>query len=100
MLEIMIWVSAIIRIVICFLPQNNWCSDEGNLKLSIIRNGVFAVTGIARGRNADDSQDLCIYLDDCYGIAIIILISAMQKKQEPSLTSPKTFKKGIDSDVT
>ena len=40
MLEIIIWVSAIIRIVICFLPQNNWCSDEGNLKLSIIRNAT------------------------------------------------------------
>ena len=44
--EAMIYVSAIIRIVVCFLPQNNWCSDEGNLKLSIIRNAVFAVTGI------------------------------------------------------
>ena len=42
----MIWISAIIRIVICVLPQNNWCSDEGNMKLSIIRNAVFAVTGI------------------------------------------------------
>lgn len=46
MLEIIIWVSAIIRIVICFLPQNNWCRDEGNLKLSNIRNAVFSVTGI------------------------------------------------------
>lgn len=45
-LEIIIWVSAIIRIAICFLPQNNWCSAEGNLKLSIVRNVVFAVTGI------------------------------------------------------
>ena len=45
-LEIMIWISAMIRIVICFLPQNNWCSDEGNPKLSILRNAVFAVTGI------------------------------------------------------
>lgn len=45
-LEIIIWVSAIIRIVICFLPQNNWLSDEGNMTLSIIRNAVFAVTGI------------------------------------------------------
>ena len=44
--EAMIWISAIIRIVVCFLPQNNWCSDEGNLKLSILRNAVFAVTGI------------------------------------------------------
>ncbi len=44
--EAMIWISAIIRMVICVLPQNNWCSDEGNMKLSIIRNAVFAVTGI------------------------------------------------------
>lgn len=44
--EAMIYISAIIRIVVCFLPQNDWCGDEGNLKLSIIRNAVFAVTGI------------------------------------------------------
>lgn len=44
--EAIILISAIIRIVVCFLPQNNWCSDEGNRKLSIIRNAVFAVTGI------------------------------------------------------
>ena len=42
----MIWISAVVRIVICMLPQNNWCKDEGNMKLSIIRNAVFAVTGI------------------------------------------------------
>lgn len=45
-LEIMIWSSAIIRIAICLLPQNNWCSEEGNLKLSIIKNAVFSITGI------------------------------------------------------
>lgn len=45
-IEAIIWISAVIRIVICFLPQNNWCGKEGNLKLSIIRNAVFAVTGI------------------------------------------------------
>lgn len=45
-LEILIWTSAIIRILICLLPQNNWLSKEGNLKLSILRNAVFALTGI------------------------------------------------------
>lgn len=45
-IEAMIWISAIIRIVVCFLPQNNWTSEEGNRKLSLIRNAVFAVTGI------------------------------------------------------
>lgn len=42
----MVWISAIIRIAVCLLPQNNWCTEDGNLKLSIIRNAVFAVTGI------------------------------------------------------
>ena len=46
MLEILIWVSAAVRIVVCMLPQNNWCGEEGNHKLSVIRNAVFAVTGI------------------------------------------------------
>lgn len=44
--EAMIWISTIIRIVVFFLPQNNWTSEEGNRKLSVIRNVVFAVTGI------------------------------------------------------
>ncbi len=45
-IQAVIWISAVIRIVICMFPQNNWCTDEGNMKLSIIRNAVFAVTGI------------------------------------------------------
>lgn len=45
-LEIIIWVSALVRIIVCLLPQNRWCSDNGNQKLSMIRNTVFAVTGI------------------------------------------------------
>lgn len=45
-LEAVIWISAVIRIVICMLPQNNWCTEDGNIKLSIIRNSVFAITGI------------------------------------------------------
>ncbi|MCI7214296.1 MAG: hypothetical protein MR560_02120, partial [Dysosmobacter sp.] len=28
------------------LPQTNWSTDEGKLKLSLLRTGVFAVTGI------------------------------------------------------
>ncbi len=44
--EAVVWISAVVRIVICMFPQNNWCTDEGNMKLSIARNVVFAVTGI------------------------------------------------------
>ena len=45
-IEAIIWISADVRFVIRMFPQNNWCTDEGNMKLSIIRNAVFAVTGI------------------------------------------------------
>lgn len=41
----MVWVSAILRILICLLPQNKWL-EGGNPKLSLLRNGVFALTGI------------------------------------------------------
>ncbi len=44
--EAMIWISAIIRIIVFLFPQNNWTAENGNIKLSIIRNAVFAVTGI------------------------------------------------------
>ena len=44
--EAMIWISAIIRIIVCLFPQNNWTTENGNMKLSVIRNTVFAVTGI------------------------------------------------------
>ena len=40
-LEAVIWISAVVRIVICMFPQNNWCTEEGNIKLSIIRNAVL-----------------------------------------------------------
>ncbi len=39
-LEIIIWVSALVRIIICLLPQNNWCGEQGNPKLSLLRNSV------------------------------------------------------------
>ncbi len=45
-IEAIIGISAIVRMVICLFPQNNWCTEEGNRTLSVIRNAVFAVTGI------------------------------------------------------
>lgn len=41
--EVLIWLSAILRILICLLPQNNWCTDEGNPTLSVLRNAVFGL---------------------------------------------------------
>lgn len=41
-----IWISAIARIIICLLSQNNWLSGNGNFSLSILRNSIFLTTGI------------------------------------------------------
>jgi len=42
----LVWISAVIRIIICLLPQNNWCDGNTNIKMSILRNGIFTITGI------------------------------------------------------
>ncbi len=40
-----LWISAIIRIVLCLFPQNNWFKSEGNPKWGIYRNLPFLITG-------------------------------------------------------
>lgn len=40
----LIWITALVRIAVCLLPQNNWF-QEGNKKLSLCRNFVFAIMG-------------------------------------------------------
>ena len=45
-LPALIWVSAVLRIVLCLFPQNNWFNPEGNPAWGIYRNLPFAVTGL------------------------------------------------------
>ena len=42
----LIWISAVIRIVLCLFPQNNWFYAEGNPRWGVYRNLPFAVTGL------------------------------------------------------
>jgi len=44
--ELLIWISALLRIVICLLPQNHWISGKGSMTISVIRNTIFLFTGI------------------------------------------------------
>ncbi len=69
----LIYVTALIRIVICLLPQNRWLTKEGNFVLSLIRNVIFIVTGILVG-------GLYLYCGDVGGfglwkMSVAILIS-------------------------
>lgn len=41
----LLWGSALARIAVCLLPQNDWFHEGGNARLSWLRNGLFAVTG-------------------------------------------------------
>ena len=45
-LPVLIWGSAVLRIVLCLFPQNNWFRPEGNSAWGIYRNLPFAVTGL------------------------------------------------------
>lgn len=45
-IEYSIWILAIIRIILCMLPQNNWITNDGSLIMGIIRNIPFTIIGI------------------------------------------------------
>ena len=45
-IEYSIWILAIIRIILCMLPQNNWITNDGSLMMGIIRNIPFTIMGL------------------------------------------------------
>ena len=66
-----IWITAIVRIVICMFPQNDW-RGEGNLKLSVASNAVFTLTGIAGIVLYVISGNTCDYHMTRMAVAILI----------------------------
>ena len=68
-LDCFIWLLAIVRIIMCLLPTNNWFTG-GNKKMSFMRNYVFLNLGLLE-------VILFILLGGGYGItmAICILLS-------------------------
>ena len=63
---ILIWGTALARIIICLLPQNQWFKG-GNKKLSLCRNIVFAVMGAIEAV-------LFLGLGGAYGITMAVSI--------------------------
>lgn len=45
-LPVLIWASAVLRVILCLFPQNNWIKQVVNPKWGIYRNLPFAVTGL------------------------------------------------------
>lgn len=60
-------VFAVIRMILCLFPQNNWFRKEGNAKWCLIRNLPFIVVGVLAVCG-------CIMVNQI-GIAIAIIIS-------------------------
>ena len=44
--KIVFFLAVILRIVLCFFPQNRWFTNDGGLLIGIIRNIPFVVAGI------------------------------------------------------
>ena len=42
----LVWGTALLRIVVCLFPQNNWFRKEGSPRWSLYRNAPFIVTGV------------------------------------------------------
>lgn len=45
--EILLWILAAVRIILCLFPQNGWLSNGGNMTWGIIRNIPFVLLGAA-----------------------------------------------------
>ena len=45
-IELSIWILAIIRIILCMLPQNNWITNDSSVIIGIIRNIPFTIMGL------------------------------------------------------
>lgn len=94
-ITIAIWATAVTRIIICILPQNNWFTG-GNKKMSLCRNVIFAITGLIE-------VVLFAILGTGYGVAMAICITlsfafylpvALFGKEKPKLgmlMMPKTI---------
>lgn len=97
-LEVLIWGSALLRIVICLLPQNRWCSDEGNPTLSYIRNGIFALTGlgmialyiISGNTNDYHMTRMVVAIIISFGCYMPVVFGAKKKPALGMLMIPKT----------
>lgn len=91
---ILIWATALARILICLLPQNRWFG-EGNKKLSLCRNMIFAVMGaieiilfILSGGAFGVTMALCIFLS--FAFYIPVTLYAKENPRIGMLMMPKT----------
>ena len=89
-----IWSMAAARILLCLLPQNDWFGN-GNRKLSVCRNTIFAIIGIAEiilflvmGGTYGITMAVCILLSFLFYIPVTLF--AKENPKIGMLMMPKT----------
>ena len=89
-----IWSMAIARIILCLLPQNDWFGN-GNQKLSVCRNTIFSIIGIAEimlflmmGGGYGITMAVCIFLSFLFYIPVTLY--AKENPKIGMLMMPKT----------
>lgn len=94
----LIFLTAAVRIVICFFPQNDWLSNKESLRWSLYRNVTFASTGIlvialfAISGNAGGYGlwRMCIAIALSFGFYLPVTFLAKRKPAVGALMLPKT----------
>ena len=96
-LEYTIWTLAIIRIIFCLLPQNNWITNNGSVTIGIIRNIPFLLIGLViiilyfRERKNDKVfQNTWLYVLLSFLFYIPVVVGASATPALGMLMLPKT----------
>ena len=98
-LLMLIWVSAVIRIILCLFPQNNWFIAEGNLTWGIYRNLPFAITGfclvtlffLSGNTGGYGLWKMSIAIIISFGCYFPVVLLAKKKPKVGMLMMPKTI---------
>ncbi|MCH5263134.1 MAG: hypothetical protein J1F42_09485 [Lachnospiraceae bacterium] len=90
-----IWSMALARIALCLIPQNDWFGN-GNKKLSMCRNTIFSIIGIAEiilfvslGSGYGITMAVCIFLS--FLLYFPVTLFAKENPKIGMLMIPKTI---------
>ncbi len=92
-----IWVLAIVRIVLCILPQNRWLANDGSVTMGIIRNIPFVIMGLMIialyfNKRKEDAvfKNIWLYVLLSFLFYIPVVVGASSIKMLGMLMLPKT----------
>ncbi len=96
-IEYSIWTLAIVRIILCMLPQNRWITNGGSVAMGIIRNIPFVIIGLIviilffQKRKEDDVfKNIWIYVLLSFLFYIPVVVGASSVPILGMLMLPKT----------